>query len=175
MAEVIIRKMMHQEIASVSNLMRSIFENEMADDFSASGKRIFREAISIRRIEEELKNGSFYLVAVVEELIIGVIALVNYGHVLSLFVHPDLQKQGIATALWNKAKAICYEKKQTQRFTVNASEGAKPIFEKFGFQDSTNVKMKNSVLFTPMRLEITTMNGKQENQHKQFATVNAGR
>ena len=87
-------------------------------------------------------------VAIKNDKIAGFIELENSGHIDCLYVHPNYQKQGIATRLLKYA--LCRAKeKRFDRVFVEASEVAKPLFIANGFR----VISKNKV---PRRGRILT-------------------
>ncbi len=72
-------------------------------------------------------------VAIQDKRIVGFIELEDSGHIDCLYVHPSYQKQGIATQLLEYALSKAKEK-GIDKFFVEASEVAKPLFIANGFQ-----------------------------------------
>ncbi len=70
--------------------------------------------------------------AVADSRVIGFMELDPDGHIDCAYIHPDFQRQGVATALYqcleNEAK-----KRRVNRLYVEASIIAKPFFIKNGF------------------------------------------
>lgn len=56
------------------------------------------------------------------------------GHLDMMFVHPDFQNRGVATALLSKVEEAAAERNLTRIFT-EASITARPFFEKKGFRE----------------------------------------
>jgi putative acetyltransferase len=71
-------------------------------------------------------------VAVSGDRIAGFLELDPDGHIDCLFVHPDFQRQGVATLLTRHAISTCFAM-GLPRLYVEASHCAKPLFEKLGF------------------------------------------
>lgn len=72
-------------------------------------------------------------VAVVDELIIGFTDLKPSGHLDRMYVHPEHEGRGVASALLNCLEDAARCQGLTRLFT-EASITAKPFFERRGFQ-----------------------------------------
>jgi len=72
-------------------------------------------------------------VAVVDELVVGVTDLEPSGHLDRMYVHPEHEGRGIASALLTCLEAAARRQGLTRLFT-EASITAKPFFEKRGFK-----------------------------------------
>jgi putative acetyltransferase len=71
-------------------------------------------------------------VAVSDHRVAGFLELDTDGHIDCLYVHPGLQRRGIATRLVQHAIGTCFAMR-VPRLYVEASYCAKPLFEKLGF------------------------------------------
>ena len=72
-------------------------------------------------------------VAVVDELIIGFTDLEPSGHLDRMYVHPEHEGRGVASALLNHLEDAARRQGLTKLFT-EASITAKPFFERRGFE-----------------------------------------
>ena len=72
-------------------------------------------------------------VAVVDDLIIGFTDLELSGHLDRMYVHPEHEGRGVASALLNRLEDAARCKGLTRLFT-EASITAKPFFERRGFE-----------------------------------------
>lgn len=72
-------------------------------------------------------------VAVIGRKIAGFGDLEADGHIDMLFVHPDHQRKGVATALLQHIEAQA-QKQGVKRLFTEASVTARPVFERFGFR-----------------------------------------
>ncbi|SEI65346.1 putative acetyltransferase [Allopseudospirillum japonicum] len=73
------------------------------------------------------------LVAQFSDKIVGFIELDIDGHIDCLYVHPQWQRQGVASALYTHLLEEA-KRKQIQSLYVEASLAARPFFKKHGFK-----------------------------------------
>jgi putative acetyltransferase len=72
-------------------------------------------------------------VAVIDELIVGFTDLKPSGHLDRMYVHPEYEGRGVASALLNRLEDAARCQGLTKLFT-EASITAKPFFERRGFE-----------------------------------------
>ncbi len=85
-------------------------------------------------------------VAVRGRVIVGFVQMGSDGYIDCLYVHPDHQRQGIATALVQHA--IAANEGRIDVLLVHASLMAKPLFEKLGFEDirKNSIELRGQIL-----------------------------
>lgn len=90
-----------------------------------------------------------YLNLVFEEkgLIEGYISIKNASHLYHLFVAEDMQGQGIATQLWQRAMSYYPE---SQHYTLRSSLFAVPFYLKLGFYKTGSIGVKEGIGFQAM-------------------------
>ncbi len=76
----------------------------------------------------------------------GMIAIREESHVHHLFVSRGTRRRGIARQLWEHALRV----HGRREYTVNASEIAVPVYEKFGFIAKAAPQTVKGVRFVPM-------------------------
>lgn len=94
-----------------------------------------------------------------QDTIAGFIELEDDGHIDCLYVHPEHQHQGIATALLVHLITVARERGINGLF-VGASMVAKPLFEKYGFKETriNEVSLRGQVLINySMTLQLTAL------------------
>lgn len=75
--------------------------------------------------------------------IAGFADLTTEGHIDMFYLHPDFQGRGLATALYRTIEQTA--RQQTlPRLTVDASLGARPIFEHWGFTTLAEQQVERS-------------------------------
>ncbi|WP_239948236.1 GNAT family N-acetyltransferase [Dyella terrae] len=84
-------------------------------------------------------------------VLVGVAAVRNDSHVVYLFVSTRYQGQGIARKLWDRLRNDCERRAGTRVFTLNAAEGAVPVYQRFGFVvDRDPARLRGKVVAVPM-------------------------
>jgi len=89
----------------------------------------------------------------------GVIAMRDRVHVHHLFVAPSFQRRGIATRLWEHAKADAVAAGNDEGFSVRSSEYAVPVYERFGFRVAGERVEEDGIVFVPMRMVLRDSHG----------------
>jgi len=75
------------------------------------------------------------------------------SYIFHLFVAPEYQRCGIATRLWEAAKAEAVAAGNTQGFRVRSSLLAVPLYFRFGFEITGERAEKNGIAYVPMFLK----------------------
>jgi ribosomal protein S18 acetylase RimI-like enzyme len=96
-----------------------------------------------------------YLVALIEEQLVGVLGIRDGQHILHLFVSDSHQRRGIAGALWGRAKSELLAVADEIRMVVNSSIYAMPVYERFGFKVVGPRVEGRGVTYIPMQLMIS--------------------
>lgn len=145
----------HDEVEGASNLIKSLFDEFIAEDYSAEGVENFYERISELSILERAQSGSFISVYKKGNEIAGYIELSGLNHIYLLFVKKDCQNTGIARQLINSV--IIYIKDtspEVKYITVNSAYNSLGFYEKTGFKKMADFQYKNGITTFPMRLVI---------------------
>ena len=118
------------------------------------GADAFLRSISEASIHACIESPDYlYLVAVSGTQVFGAMALRSNRHIHHLFVSPDYQRRGIATQLWSTAKRHATRQGHVGRFTVNASIGAIPVYERLLFVADGAPVVGAGISYQPMSLE----------------------
>jgi GNAT superfamily N-acetyltransferase len=113
-----------KDAGSIAELIAS-FHGEIADRPDGVGAEHYFESVSIEAERQYLESDRYlFLIAEREGDLLGFIALRDSSHVLHLFVHKAFQRQGVATRLWESAKARVLGSASNGEFTVNSSLSA---------------------------------------------------
>lgn len=145
----------HDETSGASDLIKSLFDEFIAEDYSAEGIENFYKRISSQSILERVKSGSFINVFKSCNEIIGYIELSGINHIYLLFVKKDCQKRGIARQLIDSA---IIHIQNTNSFvtdiTVNSTFNSLDFYKKIGFKKMADFQYKSGITTFPMRLVI---------------------
>ncbi|WP_026034161.1 GNAT family N-acetyltransferase [Dyella japonica] len=107
--------------------------------------------MTARAIRARIGAGQRFHLAFVDDVLVGVAAIRDDRHVFQLFVGTRYQGQGIARKLWDRLRNDAVRRAGTRVFTLNAAEGAVPIYLRFGFvYDGDPGRRRGHVIAVPM-------------------------
>jgi GNAT superfamily N-acetyltransferase len=135
----------------------AVLVGELADPFFVSPRRegaeAFLAAIGVDAIRGYLASEAFSChVATSDGRLAGVVAMRDGRHLFHLFVAPAFQRAGLARRLWHLVESEALERDAPDAFTVNASLAAVPVYRRFGFEPDGPMRVREGVMFLPMRL-----------------------
>lgn len=140
---------------SISHLVRKVYDEFVAPDYSEQGNQFFYDWIEPSRIAERQAKERTMLVAMDDSEPLGVIEIRNNDHISLLFVDKAYQGKGIARSLFREALKGCLAKNPNLRkFYVHASPFSIPVYEKLGFKSSGNLKEENGIRYLPMEMDL---------------------
>ena len=132
------------------------FQPMLTLDPTGAGAEQYLASVSETAEREYLGSLRYsYFVAEGKREVVGFIAIRDGTHLFHLFVAPESQRQGIATALWNHAREHLIRANGVSGFTVNSSLNAVPIYERFGFVPSGAKVHAHGIAYLPMSLRPT--------------------
>jgi len=141
------------DAAAISKLISKVVPLYITDDFlTEEAAQHFLQSVTTEAISNYLQNAYHYWLAVQENQLLGLIGIKENRHIFHLFVSPTAHRKGIASALWQQAKAQAIQHGDKGNFTVFSSAFAKPIYQKWGFQESQDCLIKNGLRSFPMTL-----------------------
>ena len=132
--------------------MRSLSDEFIVHECTREAAAFFANENNEDGIRGFVHAGIAYHVAENDDRIIGFIALRDNKHVFHMFVDKAWHRQGIAAALWRRARETAHARGNPGEFTVNASNYALPVYEKMGFVRTAEMQCKNGIYFNPMQL-----------------------
>lgn len=91
-----------------------------------------------------------YHVATTDAGLAGFIAMRDTTHLFHLFVERSWHRQGLARALWERARPVAAGAGSPPRCTVNSSLSAVPVYRAFGFIEAGPVTHVHGIAFVPM-------------------------
>jgi GNAT superfamily N-acetyltransferase len=92
-----------------------------------------------------------YLVALLQDQLVGVLGVRDNRHLLHLFVAEPYQLRGVARMLWNHAKADALKTEDEIDIFVRSSVYAVPVYQRFGFTACGPRVDEPGVSYVPMR------------------------
>jgi GNAT superfamily N-acetyltransferase len=157
MDEIIIAAFERGEEFPIFKLIKTVFDEFVAPDYSPAGNAFFYAYIDPAKLTQRISEGNIVLTAKAAGAIVGAIEVREANHICLLFVDKARQGQGIAKKLVERAGAICREKDTALRcFEVNASPYSEKIYAKMGFRKTANMQNVNGLKFVPMMMEFAS-------------------
>lgn len=143
------------EEAQIADLIKTVFDEFLAPEYSAAGRAFFHAYVEPKKIIERFLQGNVLLTAKNNGKIIGAIEVRDHNHISLLFVNRFWHRKGIAKRLVAKAIALCREKDEGLKyFEVNASPYSEKIYAKIGFKKTSDIQDVNGLKFIPMVLKL---------------------
>jgi len=148
-----IRAALPQDATAISDLILSASEDfRMPADGQIPAW--FVASVSPESIAGYIADPAYnYLVADIGEKLAGIIALQDRSYVFHLFVAPAYQRRGIASRLWDSARAQAIAAGNNQGFTVRASLLGVPFYLQHKFEITGQRAEKNGIAYIPMFLK----------------------
>jgi putative acetyltransferase len=152
MSAVALRPYVPADAKRCAEIFRASIEELAAEDYDADQ----REAWASRADDEGAfgarLSGALTLLAVIDQQIAGFASLKGGEEIDMLFVDPEFARQGVGLALVEALTKLA-EARGARRLTTEASEVAKPLFERQGF----TAQKRNLVRLGDQWLANTTM------------------
>jgi GNAT superfamily N-acetyltransferase len=143
-----------QEIA-VNTLIRNVYNEFVAPDYTAEGNRFFYDWIEPAKIKERQTNGRTMLLAMVGTTLAGIIEIRDNNHISLLFTSKAYQGRGIARTLLHEAMKACLQNNpDLTAFYVHASPFSVPIYRKLGFVETNIMQENNGIRYIPMEMRV---------------------
>ena len=143
------------EESEVCRLVMTSFDEFIAPDYSQEGIDEFSKYSQPNQLLSRSQSNHFFLVAIANEKIIGMIEIRDHNHISMLFVGKSFHRRGVGAELVRRSTEICrQEDKDLKEVSVYSSPYAVPIYEKMGFQQTESEQIKNGIRFVPTLLSL---------------------
>ncbi|KKB37794.1 GNAT family N-acetyltransferase [Bacillus thermotolerans] len=152
MTKISIRPMNLEEAQEVSQFVYGVFDKFIAPDYSDEGICTFKKINEPGAIEKRNRENHFVLIAMLDNVMAGVIEIRDSRHISMLYVDGKYQNRGIAKSLLTSAlDKIRKQHPKLDVITVNSSPYAIKAYEKLGFQRIDEEQVVQGLRFVPMR------------------------
>lgn len=122
-------------------------------DFDEPAWSNFVNYADLALIGERLKDKKYFtLCYIFRDRVVGILTLKDLAKVDQLFVDPEMQRQGVASKLWEAAKSHSLKNGDIDKFSVKSSTQAIPFYQRIGFKVVGGREIRDGVIFTPMEL-----------------------
>ena len=148
--DALIRPMVQDDVPAVAALLESLAREHILPEFAPEARALFLTKNNAHSIRELVQKGFRYHVAMVNDRLVGFVGTRDNSHLYHMFVANEFQRRGLGRRLWHIARAECLAAGNQGAFTVNSSNNAIAVYERFGFVRSGPVKDLGGVLYNPM-------------------------
>ena len=152
-AKIAIRPIEGPDVDAVAALLAELASAYILPRFEPESRASFLAKNGAAALREFIAAGFRYHVAEVEGRIVGFAGVRGNSHLYHLFVATSLQRSGIGRTLWDAARAACEAAGHRGPFTVNASDNAVPVYERWGFRRTGPPVSSNGIVYNPMEFE----------------------
>lgn len=128
-----LRPMLPADAAFLAAIFRVSINDLTGDDYSEAQQIAWAAAAEdVETFASRLQN-QLTLVATINNAPVAFVSLKGADHIDMLYVHPGVVRQGIATLLADAIEKLAGSRGARQ-LTADASDTARPFFEKQGFE-----------------------------------------
>ena len=128
-----LRKGVLKDLQEILILFSGTIETVCANDYNNEQIVAWISSVNNTGRWHRLIENQYFIVAVLNQKIVGFASLAHGDYIDVLYVHKDFQRQGIAQQLYNALETEATTHKNTI-LTADVSKTAKPFFEANGFK-----------------------------------------
>lgn len=128
-----LRKGILKDLQEILILFSGTIETVCANDYNNEQIVAWISSVNNTGRWHRLIEDQYFIVAVLNQKIVGFASLAHGDYIDVLYVHKDFQRQGIAQQLYNALETEATTHKNTI-LTADVSKTAKPFFEANGFK-----------------------------------------
>jgi GNAT superfamily N-acetyltransferase len=150
----LIRALEETDIPAVARLFHDVASEFIVHESPPEGASAFLRENDEQALRGHLARGHVYHVALIGDELAGFIAVRDVTHLFHLFVDKHRHGQGVASRLWEAARAASLAAGNPGFFTVNSSNHALPVYAAWGFVRTAPRQFAKGVYYTPMRLDL---------------------
>lgn len=141
------------DVPAAAALMRALSLEFFLHEVSPEAATFFTSENDEAGLRGFMAAGTAYYAAIIDDALVGFIAVRENKHLFHMFVSKDHHGKGVARALWRHARQQALARGNPGQFTVNASNYAVPVYERMGFVRTAPTQCKNGIYFNPMQLD----------------------
>jgi putative acetyltransferase len=132
MSAVSLRPYVPADAKRCADIFRASVEELTADDYDADQRQAWASRADDEDAFAARLAGALTLVAVIDGAVVGFASLKGADEIDMLFVDPEFARQGAGVALVDALTRLA-RARGAKRLTVEASDVARPLFERQGF------------------------------------------
>jgi GNAT superfamily N-acetyltransferase len=136
---------------AISDFISVLAKHHIAQTLEPNGIDSLLASMNTTATYDRLCDEYRFILAEVEDKLIGVATIRNPSHLYYLFVGTDHQRQGIGRQLLGHAQEYVYRTTGSNMLTVNSSLNSTEAYHRFGFTKVGDTETIDGVRFQPMR------------------------
>jgi len=144
-----------EDAQEISELIAPLLRKYILPTCTAQGSEILLSSMDANSIAKYIQSGFVYHKGVEQEQLMGIVGMRDNSHLYHLFVTEAYHGKGLATLLWNRAKAQCCADGNKGEFTVNSAINAVGLYRKLGFSQVSGIRERFGIKDVPMQLVLT--------------------
>ena len=151
-----IRRVKPEEVPAALTLAWKTFLEFEAPGYAPEGVENFRTTIvESETFREKCRTGACPIWGAFDEgRIVGMMGMRNVSHICLVFTDAAYQRQGVATAIWQRLLAdVRREHPELSGITLNSAPYGKPFYLHIGFCETEPEKVTDGIRYTPMRYD----------------------
>lgn len=153
-----IRRFEPGEEQAVYELIKRVYDEFVAGDYSEAGNNFFYDWIEPSKIAARQADGRNIWVACEDSKLVGVVETRDNKFISLLFVEKGYQGRGIAKELFKVAvNEILKRAPATEYIYVHASPFSVPVYKRLGFTEAGRMTEENGIWYLPMEMNITNL------------------
>jgi GNAT superfamily N-acetyltransferase len=138
----------------ISDLIRKVYDEFVAGDYTAEGNNFFYSFIEPDKILNRfLLNIDIIITTKIKNKITGMLSIKNLSHISLLFVEKEYHRQGIAKGMI-KFYIENIKNKNFKSITVNSSPYSVQIYQKLGFTPISHLLEDHGMKYIKMEMKI---------------------
>jgi len=139
----------------VYQLIKKVYDEFVAGDYTEEGNKVFYDWIDPARIAERQNCIRCMWIAFSGNKPVGMIEIRENKHISLLFVDKEYQQHGIGRQLFRKALQDCIRKDPSlDKFYVHASPFSIPAYQKLGFIGIDEMQEEFGIKYLPMEITL---------------------
>lgn len=142
---IILRPVMYSDLNDLQQIFRGTIQQTCIKDYTENQINAWLSFVHDKKKWEDKISNQYFIVAEIEEQIVGFGSLENGNQLDLLYVHKDFLRQGVATKIFQALERSVLKYGNTSMY-ANVSYSAQPFFESMGFHIiEKNVNIINDV------------------------------
>lgn len=146
-----VKRLSSDEIKAALHLAWEVFEVDVAPTYPAEGVQEFQKFISEEHMMPKVQSRAINFFGAVEgDVLCGISAIRQDGHIALLFVKKEWQRRGAARMLFYAMQQYCVIERMEVQMTVSATPNAVEAYKHLGFHPTNNEQIVDGIRFVPM-------------------------